>query len=97
MIILNNTGDTLQIVLATGRTTNDLDIISTFRDITTTTFTPNKQLSRSNGTNIVSFISSHAINPITAIIANTIIFNIFLFILFYLINYNLGSVLDLDS
>lgn len=62
MIILNNTGDTLQIVLATGRTTNDLDIISTFRDITTTTFTPNKQLSRSNGTNIVSFISSPSLN-----------------------------------
>lgn len=60
MIILTATTDNLQLVLAGAITTNQLDIYTSWRDITTTGFTPGRTPSNSNNTTDVNIVPAPA-------------------------------------
>lgn len=57
MLILAQTTDTLQILLA-GASVSALPVMATFRDVTTTDYTPGRQLTNSNGTTAVDVVSA---------------------------------------
>ena len=59
MIILTTT-DSLQVVLAASITTSQLDCVSSWRDITTTTYTPGRTLTTTNSTTDVDIITAPA-------------------------------------
>lgn len=58
MIVLTETTDKLQIVLGAVKTTNDFECVASWRDITTTTYTPGRTVVESNGTNDVDIVGS---------------------------------------
>lgn len=58
MIILSSTTDVLEIVLLGSVTTNQLEVTTAFRDITSTTYTAGRQLSVTNNTTDVAIVSS---------------------------------------
>ena len=58
MIILDNINDTIQVKLDASSATTNIDVLTTFRRITTTTYTSSKQLSVTNGTNYVTIVNS---------------------------------------
>jgi len=49
MIVLTETTDKIQIVLATAKTSVDMDCVVVWRDITASAYTPGRTLSNSNG------------------------------------------------
>jgi hypothetical protein len=49
MLILTTITDKIQIVLATAKTANDMDCFASWRDITTSAYTPGRTASLSNG------------------------------------------------
>jgi len=59
MIILNST-DTLQVVLNAAKTTNDMQIAVSYRDITATTFAHSRLLTTSNGVTDVNILTAPA-------------------------------------
>lgn len=60
MIILTNTTDRVEIVLSGAITTNQLPCVTSYRDITTTGYTPGRELSNTNNTSDVTIVSSPA-------------------------------------
>ena len=58
MIILNTTSDDLQVVLGGAVTTNQLQVVTGWRDITTTTFSPGRTTALTNNTTPVSIVGS---------------------------------------
>lgn len=60
MIVLSDTTKKLQIVLGAAITTNQLPVYAAFRDITTSTYTADNQLSTSNSTTDVDIVSAPA-------------------------------------
>lgn len=62
MIILTETTDTLQVVLAGAVTTNQLPCVASWRDITTTAYTPGRTVTNTNSTTDVSIVGSPALS-----------------------------------
>jgi hypothetical protein len=62
MIILASTTDNIQVVLASAVTTNQLDCTSSWRDITTTTYTPGRTVVNTNNTTDVNIVPAPASN-----------------------------------
>ena len=60
MIILTTTTDTLQAVLAGNVTTAQLQSIASYRDITTTSYTPGRHLTTTNNTSDSNIVTSPA-------------------------------------
>lgn len=60
MLILTATTDALQVVLAGAITTNQLQCVSSWRDVTTTTFTPGRTVTNTNSTSDVSVVPAPA-------------------------------------
>ena len=60
MIILTETTDRLQIVLAGNVTANHLQCVAFWRDVTTTTFTPGRSVAVSNNTTDANIVASPA-------------------------------------
>jgi hypothetical protein len=60
MIILSNTTDSLQVVLASAITTNQLRCYVAYRDTTATTITPNRTVTNTNSTTPVTLLSAPA-------------------------------------
>lgn len=60
MIILNDTIDTIQILLNAAHTTNALECFASYRDITTTTYLAGKNTALTNGTTPVVLCGSPA-------------------------------------
>ncbi len=60
MIILTNTTDNIQLVLATSATTTQLQCISSWRDITTTTHTAGRTVTNSNNITDVNIVPAPA-------------------------------------
>jgi hypothetical protein len=60
MIILANTTDNLQIVLGGTVTANQLNIVTSWRDVTTTAYTPGRTLTNSNNTTDVNIVPAPA-------------------------------------
>lgn len=60
MLILTETTDTLQIILAGAITTNHLQAYATWRDITASAFTPGRSVGVSNNTTAVNLVTSPA-------------------------------------
>lgn len=60
MLILSSTTDNLQVVLGGAVTTNQLRCVSSWRDITTTTFTPGRTVTNTNNTTDVNIVPSPA-------------------------------------
>lgn len=60
MIILTETTDNLQLVLGGAVTADELDVLSAWRDITTTAYTPGRTVSTSNGTTDVNIVPAPA-------------------------------------
>lgn len=60
MLILSNTTDTIQIVLGGSVTTNQLRCYASFRDITTTAFTPGRKVVNTADTTDVNLVDSPA-------------------------------------
>jgi hypothetical protein len=58
MIILSNTTDSLQVVLASAVTTNQLRCYVAYRDTTATTITPNRAVATTNNTTPVTLLSA---------------------------------------
>lgn len=58
MIVLDSTTDSLQIVLGEAVTTNQLQCISSWRDITTTDYTPGKTVTNTNSTTDVNLVAA---------------------------------------
>lgn len=58
MIILSNTTDSLQVVLASAITTNQLRCYVAYRDTTSTTITPNRAIANTNSTTPVTLLSA---------------------------------------
>jgi adenosylcobinamide amidohydrolase len=58
MLILNNTTDSLEVVLGGAITVNQLDCTASFREITTTTFDPLMTDASTNGTNPVTLVAA---------------------------------------
>lgn len=58
MIILSNTTDSLQVVLASAITTNQLRCYVAYRDTTATTITPNRAVANTNSTTPVTLLSA---------------------------------------
>jgi len=56
MLILTSTTDNLQLVLSGAITTNQLPIVTSWRDITTTGFTPGRTATTSNNTTDVNIV-----------------------------------------
>lgn len=57
MLILSNTTDAIEVVLGSAHTTNALKCVGSWRDITTTTFTPGRSLADTNGTTAVDLVT----------------------------------------
>lgn len=60
MIILTETTDNLQVVLGGSVTTNQLQCMSSWRDITTSAYTPGRTLVNTNNTTDVNLVASPA-------------------------------------
>ena len=60
MIILTNTTDNLQIVLAGNVTANQLNVVTSYRDITNTTYTPGRTVVNTNNTTDVNIVPAPA-------------------------------------
>jgi hypothetical protein len=60
MIVLNTTSDLIEIVLGGAVATNELEIVSSYRDITTTAYTAGRETVASNGTTDQTIVSSPA-------------------------------------
>lgn len=60
MIILTNTTDNLQIVLGGTVTTNQLNVVTSWRDITTTAYTPGRTVVNTNNTTDVDIVPAPA-------------------------------------
>lgn len=60
MLILTETTDNLQAVLSGSVTTNQLPCISSWRDVTTTAFTPGRTLANTNNTTDVNIVPAPA-------------------------------------
>lgn len=60
MIILSNTTDSLQVVLASAITTSQLKCYVAYRDTTATTITPNRAVANTNSTTPVTLLSAPA-------------------------------------
>lgn len=60
MIILSSTTDSLQVVLASAITTNQLRCYVAYRDTTATTITPNRAVANTNSTTPVTLLSAPA-------------------------------------
>jgi hypothetical protein len=60
MIVLTETTDTLQVVLAGSVTANQLRCMTSWRDITTTAYTPGRTVINTNNTTDVSIVGSPA-------------------------------------
>lgn len=58
MIILSSTTDSLQVVLASAITTNQLRCFVSYRDTTSTTITPNRAVANTNSTTAVTLLSA---------------------------------------
>lgn len=58
MIILTNTTDNLQAVLAGNVSANQLQCIASYRDVTTTTYTPGRVLTSTNNTTDVNIVTA---------------------------------------
>jgi hypothetical protein len=58
MLILNNTTDSLQVLLGGAITTNQLDCTASFRETTTTTFEPRTSDISTNGATAVTLVSA---------------------------------------
>jgi hypothetical protein len=58
MLILNNTTDSLQVLLDGAITTNELDCTASFRETTTTTFEPKTSDISTNGATAVTLVSA---------------------------------------
>lgn len=58
MIILSSTTDSLQVVLASAITTNQLKCYVAYRDTTATTITPNRAVANTNSTTPVTLLSA---------------------------------------
>lgn len=56
MLILNATTDNIQVVLSGAVTTNQLPCMASWRDITTTTFTPGRTVTNTNSTTDVNLV-----------------------------------------
>jgi len=57
MIVLSATGDKIEAVLNAAHTANALQCFASFRDITTTAYSPSRQLTDTNGTTPVNIVS----------------------------------------
>ncbi|MGC4020984.1 MAG: hypothetical protein QM734_03125 [Cyclobacteriaceae bacterium] len=62
MLILNNTTDNIQIVLSASATTNQLNCITSYRDLTSNSFVPNRTVSNTNNVADVTIVSTPAGN-----------------------------------
>lgn len=60
MIILNATTDNVQVVLGGAVTTNQLQCLSSYRDITTTAYTPGRTVTNTNSTTDVNLVPAPA-------------------------------------
>lgn len=60
MLILTETTDNLQVVLSGNVTTNQLQCVASWRDITTTTYTPGRTLVSTNNTTDVNLVPAPA-------------------------------------
>lgn len=60
MIVLTESTDTLQVVLGGSITTNQLRCVSSWRDITTTAYTPGRTVTNTNNTTDVNLVGSPA-------------------------------------
>jgi len=60
MLILQDTNDTLKVVLASAITTNQLPVIASWRDITATTYSPGQSNGATNSTTDVTLVASPA-------------------------------------
>lgn len=60
MLILTETTDNLQVVLGGAITTNQLKCVSTWRDITTTAYTPGRTVVSTNNTTDVNLVAAPA-------------------------------------
>jgi uncharacterized protein len=60
MIVLTETTDTVQVVLGAAVATAEPTIVSSWRDITTTTYTPGRTVATTNGTTDVNAVGSPA-------------------------------------
>lgn len=60
MIILTETTDTLQVVLAGAVTANQLQCFASYRDVTTNTYTPGRRAVATNSTTDVSIVEAPA-------------------------------------
>lgn len=60
MIVLTETTDTLQVVLGGSVTTNQLRCTSSWRDVTTTAYTPGRTVTNTNNTSDVNLVDSPA-------------------------------------
>jgi len=58
MLILNNTTDSLEVVLGGAVSANQLDCVASFRQITTTTFEPRMTDVSTNGTTAVTLVAA---------------------------------------
>lgn len=60
MIILTETTDNLQVVLGANVTTNQLQCVASWRDITTTAYTPGRTVTLTNNTTDVNLVAAPA-------------------------------------
>lgn len=60
MIILSTTDDVLRAVLLAAHTTNPLQMVASWRDLTTTAYTPGRSLAETNGTTPAAIVASPA-------------------------------------
>lgn len=60
MIILSTTDDVLRAVLLAAHTTNPLQMVASWRDVTTTAYTPGRSLAGTNGTTPATLVASPA-------------------------------------
>lgn len=60
MIALNSVNDSLRLILAAPKTTNDMVVFASYSDTTASTFTPGKKVGNSNGTTGVSLVDAPA-------------------------------------
>ena len=60
MLVLTETTDTLQVVLAGAITTNQLRCLSSWRDVTTSAYTPGRTVTNTNNTTDVNLVGSPA-------------------------------------
>lgn len=74
MIVLQDTNDTLEVVLASAITTNQLQCSVSWRDITTTGYTPGGSRSNTNSTTTVALVAAPAAST-QRVIDNVTIYN----------------------